>query len=309
MSKVFIGLPTYNGEKHLREALDSIRSQSYSGWKLLISDNCSTDSTAAICAEYVALDERIQYHRQSRNIGAWGNFKHLLDSADCPYFAWFPDDYLMDERFLEVCVGMLDGDDGLGTAMTNIAYIDDAGKDVLLNSEAFKIVQHGDRGKRLVYSYLLSKEMAVLFYSVFRLDVIRRAVEPYRNLPNFTLALDCYIVLRALAQAGLGIERGYRQAIRYDERWYMRSSTFDYVSFGSGFGFYFFSQTLRALPWRLRPGGLMILTMRFMLSSIYKVNYVFFLYGLKGVFAKTANVFVKFRTKSAAEVIDERIKD
>jgi len=309
MSRIFIGLPTYNGERHLREALDSIRRQTFTDWKLLISDNCSSDATEAICREYTELDDRIDYHRQERNLGAWGNFKFLLDRGDCPYFAWFPDDYLMEERFLEVCVDLLDRDDGIGTAMTNIAYIDDAGRKVLLNSEGYKIIQHGDRGKPLIYSYLLSKEMAVLIYSVFRTEIIRRAVEPYRKQDHFSLALDCYIVLRALVQQGLGIERGFRQLIRYDERWYMRSGTFDYISFGAGFGIYFFHQTLRALPWRLRPGGMMILSTRFLISSIYKLNYVFFLFGLKGLLAKCVNVFLKFRRKTIAHDTDHRIRN
>jgi glycosyltransferase involved in cell wall biosynthesis len=309
MSRIFIGLPTYNGAEHLREALDSVRRQTHTGWKLFISDNCSTDATPSICREYVAADPRITYHRQETNIGAWNNFKFVLERADCPYFAWFPDDYRMEERFLEVCAAALDRDAGIGTAATNIAYVDAAGHPVLLNSEGYKITLHGDRGKRLLCSYLLSKEMAVLIYAVFRTEVIREAVRPYRSLDRFTTGLDSYVVLRALVQQGLAVERGFRQIIRYEDRWYERSATFDYVGFGAGFGFYFFRQSLRALPWKWRPEGFVILAVRFAISSVYKLTYVYFLFGFTGLFKKIANVYRKFRRKTTAELVDGRIRE
>ena len=45
---VSIVLPVYNGEKYLRESIDSILSQTYSNWELLIMDDCSSDSTPDI---------------------------------------------------------------------------------------------------------------------------------------------------------------------------------------------------------------------------------------------------------------------
>lgn len=45
-------MATYNGEKYLREQLDSIINQSYKDWRLIIRDDCSTDSTFAILEEY-----------------------------------------------------------------------------------------------------------------------------------------------------------------------------------------------------------------------------------------------------------------
>ncbi|EGJ33310.1 MULTISPECIES: glycosyltransferase [Moorena] len=47
--RLSIGLPVYNGEEFLREALDSILAQTFEDFELIISDNCSTDATEEIC--------------------------------------------------------------------------------------------------------------------------------------------------------------------------------------------------------------------------------------------------------------------
>jgi len=65
--KVSIGLPVYNGENFIREALDSILNQTFEDFELIISDNASTDQTEAICQSYVARDKRVRYLRNPEN--------------------------------------------------------------------------------------------------------------------------------------------------------------------------------------------------------------------------------------------------
>ena len=67
---VSIGVPVYNGENYLRQALESITNQTYRNLEILIADNASTDGTEAICREFAARDERIRYHRHPTNLGA-----------------------------------------------------------------------------------------------------------------------------------------------------------------------------------------------------------------------------------------------
>ena len=59
MKKVDILLATYNGEQYLKEQLDSILDQSYNEFRLLISDDASTDDTVRILKEYEEKDNRI----------------------------------------------------------------------------------------------------------------------------------------------------------------------------------------------------------------------------------------------------------
>lgn len=71
-------LATYNGEKYLKEQIDSILSQTYQNIRLLISDDGSTDETRKILKEYQKKDNRIKIYEQSENLGCIKNFEFLL---------------------------------------------------------------------------------------------------------------------------------------------------------------------------------------------------------------------------------------
>ncbi len=58
---VSIMMPVYNREKYLREAIQSIRNQTYQNWRLLIYDDGSTDGTPDVIKEYMQVDERIAH--------------------------------------------------------------------------------------------------------------------------------------------------------------------------------------------------------------------------------------------------------
>ena len=68
--RVCIGLPVYNGEATLEEALESLLAQTYANFEVIICDNASTDATREICERFVARDPRLRYERNSSNIGA-----------------------------------------------------------------------------------------------------------------------------------------------------------------------------------------------------------------------------------------------
>ena len=100
--KVSIGVPVYNGERFIKGALDSLLGQSFSDFELILSDNASTDETEDICREYAARDQRIRYVRQAINLGAFGNFKFVLDEARGEYFMWAACDDTFSQDFVEL---------------------------------------------------------------------------------------------------------------------------------------------------------------------------------------------------------------
>jgi len=85
---VSIGMPVFNGEPFIREALDSLLAQTFTDFELIISDNASTDNTERICREYCSKDKRIRYVRWPENRGGFKNFKFVLDEAAGKYFMW-----------------------------------------------------------------------------------------------------------------------------------------------------------------------------------------------------------------------------
>ena len=116
---VSIILPVYNGEKYLSSAIDSILSQTYSNWELVIVDDGSKDRSADICDNYQSKDTRIKAFHQS-NAGVNSARAKGVDNATGDYLTFLDADdvltedalMLMTESFSEkidvVCCGKED---------------------------------------------------------------------------------------------------------------------------------------------------------------------------------------------------------
>ncbi|OAI50970.1 hypothetical protein AYO44_05265 [Planctomycetaceae bacterium SCGC AG-212-F19] len=86
--RVSIGMPVFNEEDYVADALDSLLGQSFGDFELIVSDNGSTDRTRQICEEYARKDRRIRYFRQQRNRGATYNFNFVFEESKADYFMW-----------------------------------------------------------------------------------------------------------------------------------------------------------------------------------------------------------------------------
>lgn len=125
---VSIGLPVYNGEKYLRQAIDSILAQTYPDFELIVSDNASTDRTQDICQKYAAQDKRIQYFRNEKNIGAAPNFNRSFKLSSGEYFKWMAHDDIIAPEFLSRCVEILDQHPAVVLCFPKSKIIDEQGK-------------------------------------------------------------------------------------------------------------------------------------------------------------------------------------
>lgn len=102
---VTVGIPTYDRVIGLETTLKCIIDQTYKNLEIIISDNCSTDPLVVVLLEkYAALDKRVKFYVQEKNLTIIPNFQFLLDKAVGEYFMWAADDDLWDNNFIEVCV-------------------------------------------------------------------------------------------------------------------------------------------------------------------------------------------------------------
>jgi glycosyltransferase involved in cell wall biosynthesis len=124
---VSIGLPVYNGENYLKEAIDSILSQTYPDFELIISDNASTDSTEEICKAAANKDSRIRYYRNEKNLGAGWNFNHVFHLARGKYFQWACHDDVWNSTLLERYVDVLDRMSEIVLCYARTTFIDERG--------------------------------------------------------------------------------------------------------------------------------------------------------------------------------------
>ena len=93
---ISIAMATYNGEKYLKEQLDSIYAQTYKNIEVIVTDDCSTDKTVEILEEYVKSHE-LKYYINEKNLGFVKNFEKAVSLCQGEYIAlsdqddiWFP---------------------------------------------------------------------------------------------------------------------------------------------------------------------------------------------------------------------------
>jgi len=104
-----VGLPVYNGDRFLRQAVESILNQTFGDFELIISDNASTDGTEEMCRGFAAQDPRVRYIRNARNVGGGRNANQVFELARAPLFKWHPHDDYIGPEYLERCVAVLRG--------------------------------------------------------------------------------------------------------------------------------------------------------------------------------------------------------
>ena len=96
--RIDILMATYNGEKYVEEQIKSILNQTYKNFRLIISDDCSTDNTVSILKEFEQKDDRVIVYYQEKNLGYVKNFEFLLEKVENNLYmladqddVWLPD--------------------------------------------------------------------------------------------------------------------------------------------------------------------------------------------------------------------------
>lgn len=124
---VTIGMPIYNEERFLEQALDSLCAQNYENIQILISDNASTDGSGEIASSAAERDARIQYFRAAENIGATANFRRVVDLAEGKYFMWAAGHDEWSADLISSSVEILESEESASIAIATSYWMDEAG--------------------------------------------------------------------------------------------------------------------------------------------------------------------------------------
>lgn len=123
MEKIDILLATYNGETYLKEQLDSILNQTYSNFRILISDDNSEDSTKNIIEEYAKKDNRIKFFFQERNLGVIANFEFLLKKVEAEFYMFSDQDDIWKDNKIELSMKKI-LEENCDLVYTNLEVVD-----------------------------------------------------------------------------------------------------------------------------------------------------------------------------------------
>lgn len=92
---VSICIPTYNGERYLRTCLDSVLSQTFEDWEIILVDDCSSDRTFELAKKYANEEPRMTLFQNEKNLGLVGNWNHCVKLANGKWIKFvFQDDFL-----------------------------------------------------------------------------------------------------------------------------------------------------------------------------------------------------------------------
>ena len=107
---VSIGIPVYNGEEFLHDALSSIQNQTYKNWECNIVNNCSTDRTQEIAEEFVKADKRFKLHNYKEFLPIIQNWNRisLHIKPDAEYLKVIQADDLIDPCHLEEMIKVME---------------------------------------------------------------------------------------------------------------------------------------------------------------------------------------------------------
>jgi glycosyltransferase involved in cell wall biosynthesis len=188
---VSIGMPVYNAEKFVREAIQSLLQQTHRNFELIISDNASTDMTESICREYAVKDKRIRYVRQPQNFGAGHNFKFVFDEACGEYFMWAAGDDVFSKNFVEINQKFLSENPDYVASTCPTGF--DVGP--LDQQKLVDFALDGNVLERFTEFFENSNNSHGIFYSLMRTDVLRGCEVVGQAFFAWDWVLDLYLAL------------------------------------------------------------------------------------------------------------------
>lgn len=170
--RVSIGLPVYNGERYVADAIDAILAQTFADFELIICDNDSQDRTEEICRAYIARDPRVRYYRAAKNLGAAANYRRTFELAKGEYFKWATYDDLCAPEYVARCVAVLDRDPSVALAYGKTRLIDEHGHVISEYEDNLHLCNQrpSDRFMQFVQKFCLSNPM----YGVMRSAALRK---------------------------------------------------------------------------------------------------------------------------------------
>lgn len=194
---ISIAMATYNGEKYLREQLDSILAQTITDWELVICDDCSKDSTVEILKSYQEQDDRIKIFVNEKNLGFKKNFEKAIGLCSGDYIALADQDDIWHENHLEVLQELID-DASLSCGNTRLMTADSIVTEKKL-SDVEKLLCLPSDTHKLMYRILLKSNPFQGASMLIRKDFLSKILP----IPDGVLYHDAWIAACACFEKGI----------------------------------------------------------------------------------------------------------
>ena len=233
---VTVGIPVFNGEASILKALNSILDQSYKNLEIIVSDNCSTDSTWSILEDFARDNPKVTIISQKENIGLTNNFNFLVSRAKGKYFMWAAHDDTRDPAYIAKCVSKLEDSDTYGLCAPRTKVKSGSNDNYTWQSKLPKDLSSANEIER--FKSAVREFPAVAMYGVYRTSSMKAA----NLLPNMIGSDLLFIQELALGSSIVEIE-DYLFFYTERENWNSKQQDFK-VFFGSEKPGFFYSPFL-----------------------------------------------------------------
>lgn len=127
---ISVVLPTFNGQEYLHEAIESVVTQTWHDWELIIVDDCSTDDTPRIVTRFAERDARIRSFRNTSNLKLPASLNVGFSRACGRFFTWISDDNRFLPAALADMLAELEQHPEVGLVYSDYVYVDEAGNEI-----------------------------------------------------------------------------------------------------------------------------------------------------------------------------------
>jgi glycosyltransferase involved in cell wall biosynthesis len=213
---VTVGIPVFNGEAYIREAVESVMAQTYRDFEILISDNASTDATPAICAAYAAkFAGRIRFFRHSENRGPFWNLKFVTDEAHGRLLVWLAHDDSLEATYLAECVRRLAANPRSVSVSSDFRIIDSHGAQICIKT-LDRIRENITWRRRcpVFFQYPIYTDEFFCFYGMMRTDAAKSVMSSCKE-PRYMSQIELPVLARLAAKGEIssfpGVLRNYRR--------------------------------------------------------------------------------------------------
>lgn len=128
--RVSMIMPVHNGARWLTDAIDSVLTQDFPDFELILVDDASRDASTAIMADAAARDPRVRFFRLDANVGLPAALNHGFAAARGDLHSWTSDDNLLRPEMLGRLVATLDAHPAAGIVHADFTLIDEEGKEL-----------------------------------------------------------------------------------------------------------------------------------------------------------------------------------
>ena len=297
-SKVSIGMSAYNSEPTIRRAIESVISQSYTNWELIIIDANSSDSTMKIVKYFSNIDHRISYIEKKERQGWMESSLQELEIATGDFFMWLDADDFISSHWIETLLKSFSGKEEICTVGL-LELVDYKNNPMMNNPSAlrsFKFTSNRFRLLRVSFAILVPESFGLVnaMYGLWKTDSLRFIRRT--TLDNSDLNHDQIFLFNALKTGRIGYvnEVFHFRTVLPRKSKNTRFSSFQFTSkYLSGFPrkikiFQYFWRCLRDTPptyiylnWIMKDNNLEKLL--YLLALFFRITLAFPAYTAKSV--------------------------